>query len=340
MSETKTSVISGRSYSTMSVYIDVKSKKREFKTYTYNLEHLRGEEFLCRVEKETAEADLSVAGRIVLVCGEGPHVPIAKTRLFYATENDSVHYHGNFPAFQPMKHATLQGRRVTLYTVVRTSLAAQETRERLTNDCTAAMEALGLKEVPREELRKERRIKSKAVTTVGTVVGSEKPGPSRIEPKERTSRSRSSSVAPRARDASIQRIIDSAVDGPKPSKREVSSKRSSDAAKPTRGPYFTEERLKTIKKKLRSNPVSINPTGEHWSLMYETPEEIEKFILTLYDDNETEEAFTCKSSNNQENYLIFDDMTFSTYKIYSGHRQGKTLHCALTDLRFAILANS
>lgn len=83
MASTSGMKLEGKVYFTRSLYIRTKTGEKLFVACSYNFEKVHGEEFFVSTEDYEASTHDKVLHRIVIIGGDGAHVPIFRTRVHY-----------------------------------------------------------------------------------------------------------------------------------------------------------------------------------------------------------------------------------------------------------------
>ncbi|KAL4705231.1 hypothetical protein ACJJTC_011525 [Scirpophaga incertulas] len=92
----------GKCYITSSLYVRTNDKKSLFVTETFNYENMSYEEFvICATPYDSERSRAMKTHRLVLVAGDGEHVPIFRSRVHYVLQDGSVAFSGDrHPASQ------------------------------------------------------------------------------------------------------------------------------------------------------------------------------------------------------------------------------------------------
>jgi hypothetical protein len=314
-------------FTTMSLYMDMNNSTALFKTYTYNLDSISNEEFLCCIDWQANATDVKQAQRVVFVAGSGDHIPIARTRLYVNLTEKQTHLSGMINSSERLTYGALERKNIVGTRVCRGNFTPAEMRGSQHSDISVAMAALGIEEVTREERKralKNRQTSAKA-SSVGTIID----GNGDVLNKK-----------PPVSSSPTKKLAHASTSSPTKA-RDLATRPTASAPSFPCLSYFNETRLKSIRSALRSTPVSVDPEEYPWKLVADDPLSIETKITDLIDPNSVDTGtIPVLSSVRDEYFLVFNDLNCMVYKLYEGKRAGPCPVCPLTGLRFCTWANA
>lgn len=305
----------GKYYLTSSLYVRTSDKRSLFTTETYNYESMPTEEFLVSATPCTeGGADSVRAQRLVLVTGDGEHVPIFRSRIHYILAKDEVAFSGD-------KHPASQ-------------IAQTTYKEQLMNVVKVqagyfAPKSFGKFGDLKEELNKmglefsERRAKADhrgKLPSVSAVLGGQ-------------AAASSSSDTPKKKKKEQKKHSD------RPSSSAITSE-SGDSL----SPYVSHHLTTLLKKKFNTSPSSADPAALGWTLKAEgsdaTETELRRLIPDIHEVQVSDPDYRLSLCANVREgyYILFDDSKLSTYSLYEGFKQGKDIACPSTGIRFCCKA--
>ncbi|KAL4704229.1 hypothetical protein ACJJTC_003789 [Scirpophaga incertulas] len=246
----------GKCFVTTSLYVRTLDKRTLFLSETYNYEKMAGEEFIISVTPCADEStSLGKVHRLVLVAGEGEHVPVFRSRVHYVIQSSRIEFSGDRHPPSQIGHTTYRGQAVHV-AKVQSGFFAPRASFRF-GDLKDELSKMGL-ELQERKIRPEKQDR----LPVHSAIVSE------------------AAAAPEQREVSKKKKkrADSS------SKRAELGETSSRAQEHKNVPfvYVCTYLMGLLKKKFLITPSSVDPGSFGWTLLAEGSKATESKLLELY----------------------------------------------------------
>lgn len=161
--------LDGKVYFTRSLYIRTKTAERLFVASSYNFEKIHGE-FFVSLEDYNASVHDKILHRIVIISGEGSHIPIFRSGVHYDCSAKRTFYSGVHHPPSGMKDTLFAERRIPVVKVISGTYDSAEFERRDTfQDDLKTLSMACLDRERKKSTIKEKKHRS-ALPSVGAVI--------------------------------------------------------------------------------------------------------------------------------------------------------------------------